>query len=125
MNGIIKKVNEKRLAESVLAAERKITNVRIQQLKSEILELLDGATSHPQIGAALPKFEQFFKSLTANEFTALLESDELDAQVYIVLWYHCGATMHKAVKCALFSKERMILLYPLWRFYADESDTYI
>ena len=35
-------------------------------------------------------------------------------------------TMHKAInKCALASTERMMLLYPLFRLYADESDTYI
>jgi hypothetical protein len=46
--------------------------------------------------------------------------------VYIALWYHYSNTMRKAInKCTLATKERMILLYPLWRLYADESDTYI
>lgn len=99
---------------------------RLNQIQAKLETLLDGASSHPEIREAMPKCKDFFKSLTTDEFVELLKGKSNTDPVHIALWYHYGDIMHKAIgKCALGCKERMTLLYPLWRLYADESDTYI
>lgn len=99
---------------------------RTQKLRVELLNLLDGAASHPEIGKTLPKCKAFFKKMTEQDFINLIDScaDSSDP-VYIALWYHCGETMKKATEqCALFTPGRMKALYPIWREYADEADGY-
>ena len=117
---------EKQLVETVVKPAVKVKSRRLDQIEAHLETLLDGATSHPEIREAMPKCEDFFKSLTSDEFTELLDKATFTDPVYIALWYHYGNIMDKAIKnCALASKERMMLLYPLFRLYADESDTYI
>ncbi len=101
------------------------TVIKSAFMESKLLFILDGAASHPEIKKAMPKCKDFFKLLTSDEFVSLFNTTESEA-VRIALWHHYGETMHKAInKCALASTERMTLLYPLFRLYADESDTYI
>ncbi len=107
------------------AMEMEVESKRLFQMESRLSQLLDGAKGHDEIKKMLPTCEDFFKSLTSEDFVSLLNTTESKA-IYVVLWYHYGNTMHKAVnKCAIATKERMASLYPLFRFYADESDTYI
>ncbi len=117
---------EMQLIETAVESETKDKAGRLNQIESQLETLLDGASSHPEIREAMPKCKDFFKSLTSDEFVALLDRTDTTDPVYIALWYHYGDIMHKAIdKCALGYKERMMLLYPLFRLYADESDTYI
>lgn len=117
---------EMQLANAAIKSALKDKAGRLGQAESKLLFILDGATSHPEIEKAMPKCKDLFKSLTSDEFTELLDRRTTTDPVYIALWYHYGETMHKAIgKCALGSPERMTLLYPLFRLYADESDTYI
>jgi hypothetical protein len=117
---------ETQLVKSAVESATKDKAGRINQIESQLETLLDGALSHPEIREAMPKCKDFFKSITSEEFVALLNRKPSTDPVYIALWYHYGDIMHKAIgKCALGYKERMTLLYPLWRLYADESDTYI
>jgi hypothetical protein len=117
---------ETKLVEMAVKSATQDKARRLNQIEAKIETLLDGATSHPEIEKAMPKCKDFFKSLTSDGFVALLNRRTTTDQVYIALWYHYGETMHKAInKCALASPERMTLLYPLFRLYADESDTYI
>ena len=117
---------ETQLVKSAVESETKDKAGRLNQIEARLESLLDGATSHPEIREAMSKGKDFFKSLTSEEFVELLDRKPNTDPVYIALWYHYGDIMHKAIdKCALGYKERMMLLYPLWRLYADESDTYI
>lgn len=117
---------EKQLVEMAVESATKDKAGRLNQIEAKLETLLDGATSFPEIREAMPKCKDFFKSLTSDEFTELLDRRTTTDPVCIALWYHYGDIMHKAIgKCALGSKERMTLLYPLWRLYVDESDTYI
>ncbi len=117
---------EMQLVKSAVESEMKDKAGRINQLEAQLETLLDGAGNHDEIREAMPKCKDFFKSLTSDEFVALLDRRTILDPVYIALWYHSGETMDKAInKCALATKERMMLLYPLFRLYADESDTYI
>jgi hypothetical protein len=121
-----KTVTETELVKAAVESATKDKAGRLNQLETKLETLLDGATSHPEIREAMPKCKDFFKSLTSDEFVQLLDGKSNIDPVYIALWYHYGETMHKAIgKCALGYKGRMTLLYPLWRLYADESDTYI
>ncbi len=121
-----KTAREKQLVKSAVEAATKDKAGRLNQIESQLETLLDGASSHPEIREAMPKCKDFFKSLTSEEFVTLLNQKPSTDPVYIALWYHYGDIMHKAIdKCALGYKERMMLLYPLFRLYADESDTYI
>ncbi len=117
---------ETKLVEMAVKSTTQDKARRLNQIEAHLETLLDGATSHPDIQKAMPKCKDFFKSLTTDEFVELLKGKSNPDPVYIALWYHYGDIMHKAIgKCALGCKERMTLLYPLWRLYADESDTYI
>ena len=116
---------EMQLIETAIQSSDKNESQRLYQLETKLELLLEGATTHDEIRKMLPNCEDFFKSISSEDFASLLNTTESKA-VYIALWYHYGDTMHKAVgKCALASKERMTLLYPLFRLYADEADTYI
>jgi hypothetical protein len=116
---------EMQLVENAVKSETKDKAGRLNQIEAQLETLLDGATSHPEIREAMPKCNDFFKLLTSDEFVSLLNTTESEA-VHIALWYHYSETMHKAInECALGYKERMTLLYPLFRLYADESDIYI
>jgi hypothetical protein len=117
---------ETKLVEMAIKSATQDKARRLNQIEAKLETLLDGASSHPEIREAMPKCKDFFKSLTSDEFVALLNRKPSTDPVYIALCYHYGDIMHKAIgKCALGYKERMTLLYPLWRLYADESDTYI
>lgn len=98
---------------------------RARHLETKLLALLQSAQTQDEIRKALPNCQKFFKALTSREFVCLLSTTK-SAAVWIALYYHYGQTLHKAVNsCVLASMERMLLLYPLFRLYADESDTYI
>jgi hypothetical protein len=117
---------EMQLIGTAVKSATKDKSQRLGQMEAKLETLLDGASSHPEIKEAMPKCKDFFKSLTSDEFIELLDGRTTANPVYIALWYHYGDIMHKAIdKCALGYKERMTLLYPLFRLYADESDTYI
>lgn len=120
-----KTASETQIVGTIIKFSVKNKSQRAHLIESQLLHLLDGAEGHDEIKKALPKCKDFFKSLKSEEFVSLMNETASDA-VYIALWYHYGETMHKAInKCALATKERMALLYPLFRLYADESDTYI
>ncbi len=116
---------EMQLANAAIKSALEDKSQRLGQMESKLLFILDEAESHEEIKKAMPKCNDFFKLLTSDEFVSLLNTTESEA-VRIALWYHYGETMHKAIgKCALGYKERMTLLYPLFRLYSDESDAYI
>jgi hypothetical protein len=117
---------EMQLVKSAVESATKDKAGRLNQLEAQLETLLDGAGNHDEIREVMPKCKDFFKSLASDEFTELLDRTTNTDPVYIALWYHYGDIMHKAIdKCALGGKERMMLLYPLFRLYADEADTYL
>ncbi len=104
---------------------KKALKAEMTDKAEQLTLLLDGATTTPEIREAMPKCGDFFKSLTSDEFVELLSKHSTRDPVYTALWYHYGKTMRKAVdECALAGKSRMMMLYPLWRLYADEADSY-
>jgi hypothetical protein len=116
---------EMQLVKSAVKSASEDKSQQLHQLETKLEILLDGATSHDEIRKILPNCEDFFKQISSEDFVSLLNTTESKA-IHIALWYHYGKIMQKAIdKCALASKERMVLLYPLFRLYADESDTYI
>jgi len=116
---------EMQLVEIAVNSVSEDKSQRLHQLETKLEILLDGATSHDEIRKILPNCEDFFKLISSEDFVSLLNTAESKA-IYIALWYHYGYIVHKAMdKCALGYKERMMLLYPLFRLYADESDTYL
>jgi len=125
MNTQTKMNTETRLVEMAVKSATQDKAGRLNRIEMQLETLLDGATSHPEIREAMPKCNDFFKLLTSDEFVSLLNTTESES-VKIALWYHYGDIMHKAInECALGFPERMTLLYPLFRLYADESNTYI
>ncbi len=117
---------ERQLVKSAIKSATEDKAGRLHQLEAKLETLLDGADNHLEIREAMPKCKDFFKSLTSDEFAGLLDRANNPDPIYVALCYHYGATLRKAIdKCALGYKERMMLLYPLFRLYADESDTYI
>ena len=116
---------ETKLVETAVESAAKDKSQRLYQMEAKLSVLLNEAETMDEVKKAMPKCRDFFKLLTSAEFVSLLNTTESKAVRY-ALWYHFGETMHKAInKCALASTERMMLLYPLFRLYADESDTYI
>lgn len=59
-------------------------------------------------------------NIDINEVIQVLTT--ADGEEYRQAWYHFSEVMQKAVRGCIATRERMILLYPIFRQIADEVD---